>query len=70
MMEHKNSGLLMVSEAARLLGRSSDMVRYYERTGRLLAVRTAGGVRLFEREAVERFAATLGQAGEVANDDR
>jgi excisionase family DNA binding protein len=44
------------SEAARVLGVSSDMVRIYERTGRLPAIRTAGGYRLFAQRDVERVA--------------
>lgn len=47
--------LLCTSDAARLLGVSPDMVRYYARTGRLPASRTPGGVRFFRREDVEAF---------------
>jgi excisionase family DNA binding protein len=46
---------LTTSDAARLLGVSADMVRCYERTGRLAALRTAGGVRLFTRQEVNRL---------------
>jgi excisionase family DNA binding protein len=48
---------LTTSDAARLLGVSPDMVRCYERTGRLTALRTTSGVRLFRREDVEDFIA-------------
>ena len=36
---------------------SPEMVRFLERTGRLLARKTAGGVRIFERAEVERVLA-------------
>ena len=48
---------LSTSDAARLLNRASDTVRYYERTGKLEAIRTHGGMRLFRLEDVEKFAA-------------
>jgi excisionase family DNA binding protein len=47
---------LTSSEAARALGVSTDMVRIYERTGRLPAIRTAGGYRLFTQLDVARLA--------------
>jgi excisionase family DNA binding protein len=47
--------VLAVSDVARLLGVASDTVRYYERTGQLPAQKTPGGVRVFQREAVEQF---------------
>ena len=40
-----------------MLDCSNDLVRYLERTGRLRAVRTESGVRLFSRADVERLAA-------------
>ena len=43
---------LMVSEAARILERSSDSVRSYNGRGLLKAIRIAGGVRLFRRQDV------------------
>jgi excisionase family DNA binding protein len=46
--------LLTVTEAARILGTSSDSVRYYERQGRLNAMRI-GTHRVFFRQDVERF---------------
>jgi excisionase family DNA binding protein len=47
--------LMTSGEAARLLGRSPDAVRVYERAHRLPALRTAGGLRIFRRADVERF---------------
>ena len=47
---------LLTSEVARIGGVSSETVRLWERTGRLQAERTASGVRLFSRAAVERIA--------------
>jgi excisionase family DNA binding protein len=50
-------GLLIVSEAAKLLGLTPAHVRRLEREGQLPAQRTPGGVRLFNRDDVERLAA-------------
>ncbi len=55
-MTTATSELLTTGDAARILGVSADSVRVYERAGRLAATRTAGGVRLFTREDVERLA--------------
>jgi excisionase family DNA binding protein len=46
-----------VSEAEKLLGLTPAHVRRLEREGRLPAQRTPGGVRLFNRDDVERLAA-------------
>ncbi len=51
--------LLTTGEAARLLGKSAELVRYYERIGRLPAIRTQRGQRLFRKEAVDALALTL-----------
>lgn len=48
---------LSVADAARLLGVVPATVRQMERDGRLPAQRTAGGMRLFRREDVERVVA-------------
>ena len=48
---------LITSEAAKILERTPAMVRYLERTGKLKAHKTPSGVRIFEREEVERLAA-------------
>jgi excisionase family DNA binding protein len=50
------SAPLLTSQVARILGVSSEMVRVLERSGRLPAVKTAGGVRLFDPREVERLA--------------
>jgi DNA-binding transcriptional MerR regulator len=50
---------LMVSDAARELRRSAEMVRHYERTGKLAAIRTSNGRRLFREEDVKDFAQKL-----------
>lgn len=61
-MNHEHDEqFLMVGAVARRLERSVEAVRGYERTGRLPAIRTAGGVRLFRSTDVERFAAELAQ---------
>ena len=48
--------LVLTSQAARILAVASETVRTWERVGKLHAVRTAGGVRLFDRADVERLA--------------
>jgi DNA-binding transcriptional MerR regulator len=53
----KVSDLLNTSDAARILGKAAATVLYYERVGILEAQRTASGMRIFERAAVERLAA-------------
>jgi DNA-binding transcriptional MerR regulator len=51
--------LLMVSDATRVLERSAEMVRHYERTGKLAAIKTANGRRLFREQDVKDFARKL-----------
>ena len=53
------SDYLTTSDTARILNRAGATVLYYERTGRLKAIRTQGGMRLFERSDVERLALQL-----------
>lgn len=48
--------LLSTGDAARVLNRSVDRVRDYEREGLLPAQKTRGGQRLFRVEDVERLA--------------
>jgi excisionase family DNA binding protein len=48
--------LLLVSDAARLIGVSDKTIRLWERVGRLPARKTVRGVRLFDRRDVERLA--------------
>lgn len=48
---------LTVNDVARIVRRTTETVRNWERAGRLEAIRTAGGIRLFRREAVARFVA-------------
>src|SRR5262249_4061392 len=51
--------LVMISEAAKIIDRSPSMVRWYENEGRLTAMRTSGGVRLFKKRDVEKLAEEL-----------
>jgi excisionase family DNA binding protein len=51
--------LLTTSDAARVLNRSVDRVRDYEREGRLAALKTRSGQRLFKASDVERLANEL-----------
>ncbi len=48
--------LLGCTDAGRVLKVGPQRVRQLERTGRLPAIRTAGGWRLFRRDEVERLA--------------
>ncbi len=50
---------LTTTDAARVLNRSSDCVRLYERSGKLPAQRTRSGQRLFKLSDVERLANSL-----------
>ena len=49
--------IFCTSDTAKFLDVSPDAVRLYERSGKLPAIRTVGGVRLFDRRDVEKFAA-------------
>ncbi len=57
--------LLTPADAARILGVVPATVRLMAETGRLPALRTESGMRLFRREDVERLA-----AARTANDKR
>jgi excisionase family DNA binding protein len=52
--------LLTTSDAAKLLNRSVDRVRDYERDGKLPAQKTRSGQRLFKFSDVNRLAKELG----------
>jgi len=52
-----NDTPMMIADVARLLHMTTNGVRYFERRGRLPAIRTTTGVRLFMPEDVERFRA-------------
>ena len=56
--------LLTTSDVARLLNRSVDRVRDYEREGKLLAQKTRSGQRLFKLSDVVRLAKQLEVASE------
>jgi excisionase family DNA binding protein len=51
--------LLTTADAARQLNRSADRVRGYEREGKLPALRTRSGQRLFRASDVDRLARQL-----------
>ena len=57
--------LLMVTDAARILGKSSETVRYYQSTGKLPAMKTANGRRLFREDDVKELARTMASKNEV-----
>lgn len=52
----KNTQILIASEAARILGLTPATVRYLENHGKLKALKTASGVRIFDRSQVELLA--------------
>jgi DNA-binding transcriptional MerR regulator len=54
-----SDNLLTVSAAAKILDRSGQAVRGYERDGKLRAIRTTGGVRLFREGDVLKLAEKL-----------
>lgn len=55
--------LLTPSEAGRILSVTPEAVRAMHRTGRLSALRTLGGRRLFLRSEVERLATERARKG-------
>jgi excisionase family DNA binding protein len=56
-MKHENKPeYLSTSDAAKLLEKTRDTIIYYERIGKLNAIRTVGGIRLFRKQDVERLA--------------
>jgi excisionase family DNA binding protein len=46
---------LLTREVARLLDVSTERVRQLAREGRIEAVRSAGGIRVYERSSVETY---------------
>lgn len=67
--------LMTPSDAARVLGLSADSVRVLSDSGRLPAMRTVSGRRLFRRGDVDRLAAeraqqTAAAAAKASNGDR
>ena len=55
-MQQQDDRFLTTTDAARALGISSETVRLWENTGRLPAIRTVSGQRLFSRAVVDRIA--------------
>jgi excisionase family DNA binding protein len=53
----RSAELLTVGDVAKVAAVSCSLVRWWDRSGKLPAIRTAGGVRLFDRADVERLAA-------------
>lgn len=53
----QGNDFLTTSPAARELGVSAQAVIQWEREGKLHAIRTATGIRLFRREDIERLKA-------------
>jgi len=53
--------ILTVSDAARICGVSAQTIRQWDRTGRLRALRTPRGLRVFVLADVERVARERGK---------
>jgi DNA-binding transcriptional MerR regulator len=53
----QQSKYLSVSAAARMLAKSENTIRLWERTGKLIAIKTETGTRIFSRAEIERLAA-------------
>ena len=53
---NSDTTFLLTNDAAYILKVAPDTVRYPEKTGRLPALKTSGGVRLFDKKDVERLA--------------
>ena len=64
-MQLDPNDLLTPSDAARVLGLSADSVRVLSDNGRLPAMRTVGGRRLFRRADVDKLA--VERAGQVTH---
>jgi len=58
--------LLTSGDAARVAGVSVDSIRNWADNGRLPSIRTAGGVRLFTRQDLERVVQERNTPGEAA----
>ena len=54
-----NESLLTVNDVAKMLNRSGESVRGYERQGKLPAIKTLRGLRLFKEKDVREFAGKL-----------
>jgi DNA-binding transcriptional MerR regulator len=53
----------MATGAGKILNKSAETVRFYHRTGKLAAIRTADGTRLFRESDVKALAAKLSRKG-------
>lgn len=58
------SNLLTVNDAAKILKRAPCTIIWYDKTGKLKAQRTRGGMRLFRLADVERLAANQSGDGQ------
>jgi predicted site-specific integrase-resolvase len=56
MLQSMTLDLILTAEAARIAHVASETIRLWERQGRLSAIKTSRGVRLFDRADVERLA--------------
>jgi excisionase family DNA binding protein len=59
---------LTINDVARLAGVSGDTVRLWDRTKKLPAVRTAGGIRLFFEDEVQKFLAARASDERLSGD--
>ena len=61
MRRHQQNEFLSVNGTARILNIAPQTVRDWERRGRLRALRTETGTRIFQRADVERLASEQGK---------
>jgi hypothetical protein len=54
--------ILTIGDVARECGRCVETVREWDRTGKLPAQRTPMGIRIYRRQAVDAFKASMGLA--------
>jgi predicted site-specific integrase-resolvase len=60
----KQSEYLSVTGAARILNKSENTIRLWERQGKIAALKTETGKRIFRRIEIERIAGELAQKTE------
>jgi len=65
-MSKLEESILTVGETAKMLDRSSETVREYERRGKLKAIKTRRGFRLFREADVVEFRRKRDEKSEVA----
>ena len=68
-MKQQARNLILTTEAAQLCSVAPETIRQWERDGILPALKTGRGVRLFDRDDVERIARNREQRGKVRSSE-